>query len=1069
MKLRMEDAASLFAKFCLNSWFSFADICRKPLTERTMKNSGGQKRGLTSRMVFGTLVIFVTSVWLYSSGDVFHLEADPMAVDALPGQLVTVSVARPAATLEVDLVVRLESLNPEIALVPESVVIPRGATHSVIPVAPLRSGTANIRASAELFGEVVFSINVLDGPGRLEQVNPESIRLTLANGESAMVPVSVQVPPDTIPTVVDLVFAVDGRASFTDAVTRLQGAVPMIVSTLRTTYPRISFSFAVTKFLDYGGPGKIFHRVTIAGPEGDFERPFVLVAPAMLTETTAGVTAIADAIGVTLPGASEASTFASYLEALVQIAQGAGFDGNDNGSRTESGPAGVAGSATAPTTPGYLNPGASGDVPPFSTKPASVPSAGTLGGVGFRAGAQKIVLLATNTYPVSPFDRAQPAPDVVTGVGGIEVPSAFFQEVQTFPLLGAFQNQRYGPESASASVADPVNSVAPKGAATLLDAFDVLADMNIEVVSFFQISEPAPRGLIDPKPVLSAIAQLTGALDSNRVPLTFELIGGNAAQVANQIVEAIRPLLTGPKRVTLRAVGNDENFGFVFTPQEVTVPPGGIAQFQTTITGTGGSGMFEIHFVTEDGAIIGQIPVSINLAGAPTITGINPAAGPAGTPVTITGTGFSANPADIQVRFGDTPAQVISSTLTSIQTAVPAGTVAGPVNVVVTVNGMASNPFPFTIQHSITSFTPTSGPPGTPFVITGTGFAPTVGGNTVTFGTATATITSATNTEIRGTVPNLAAGPYPVRVTTNGVTTNVGTFTVILMPVLTSIVPDRGPGDTPFAITGTGFSTTVAQNTITFTDSQTGATANATVTSATATRLEGRVPVQLVAGPHAVRVTVTGGQPSLPLTFTVTPLITAVSPATAVILQQLQITGTGFSPTLSDNVVTLNGRAVPLLPASTASTLVVLVPLGTAGAGIDVVVTTRNIASNTFRVPLSQVPVIQTVSGIFETRENLVIRILGFDATGDLASAAIVIRDGEQQVLGFFPSISLSGVAPGQTEFNLNVPFANANHFTAAMTATVQLRDTAGNVSNLVTGQIINPDIRPRPVVQPLE
>ena len=56
---------------------------------------------------------------------------------------------------------------------------------------------------------------------------PRVIRLRLANGETAMVPVSVQVPPDTIPTVVDLVFAVDGRASFTDAVSRLQGAVPV--------------------------------------------------------------------------------------------------------------------------------------------------------------------------------------------------------------------------------------------------------------------------------------------------------------------------------------------------------------------------------------------------------------------------------------------------------------------------------------------------------------------------------------------------------------------------------------------------------------------------------------------------------------------------------------------------------------------------------------------------------------------------------------------------------------------------------------------------------------------------
>jgi hypothetical protein len=786
----------------------------------------------------------------------------------------------------------------------------------------------------------------------------------------------------------------------------------------------------------------------------------------MLAETTAGVTALSDAIGVTLPGASDASPFASYLEALIQIAQGAGFDGNDNGSRLESGPAGFAGTANVA---GYLNPGASGDVPPFSSKPATVPSAGTLGGVGFRTGAQKIVLLATNTYPVSPTDRAEPFPDVVVGVGGIEVPTSFFQEVFTFPLLGPFQNPRYGPVSSSVSAADPVTSVAPKGAATLVEAFDLLADMNIEVVSFFQISQQSPReGLIDPKPVLSAIAQLTGAVDADRVPLTFELIGGNAADVADQIVAAIRPLLTGPKQVTLRAVGNDENFGFAYTPQEVTVLPGGQAQFQTTITGTGGPGMFEIHFVTQDGATLGIIPVSINLdGGAPTITGVNPAAGPAGTPVTITGTGFSTTPSDITVRFGDLPATVTSSTLTNIQTSVPAGSVAGPVNVVVTVDGQASNPFPFTIQHRITSFTPTSGQPGIPFVIQGTGFAPTVGGNTVTFGTTTATLTSASNTELRGTVPTLAAGPYPVRVTTNGVTTDVGTFTVILIPTLTNITPNRGPGDTPFAITGAGFSATAAQNTITFTDNQTGATANATVTSATTTRLEGRVPVQLVAGPHNVTVTV-GGQRSMPLTFTVEPLLTGVSPATAVILQQLQISGTGFSPTLSENVVTLNGQAVPALPASSASTLVVLVPLGTTGTGLDVVVTTRGIASNTLRVPLSQVPGILTVSGIFTNRETLTINIAGFDPTGDVSSAAIVIRDGEGQVLGNFPSVSVSSVAANQASFNLAVPFNNANHFTAAMTVTVQLRDTAGNTSNAVTGRITNPDIRPRPTVQPL-
>ena len=191
-----------------------------------MKNSGGQMRGRTSRMVFGILVILVTSVWLYSSGEVLSLQINPMAVNALPGQRVTISVARPEATLDVDVTVRLESLNPDIARVVESIVIPRGEASSALEVEPLQAGSANIRASAELFGEKVFTINVLDDSGPLEAVNPEVIRLRLANGETAMVPVSVSVPPDTIPTVVDLVFAVDGRSSFCRCGLQAAGGCP---------------------------------------------------------------------------------------------------------------------------------------------------------------------------------------------------------------------------------------------------------------------------------------------------------------------------------------------------------------------------------------------------------------------------------------------------------------------------------------------------------------------------------------------------------------------------------------------------------------------------------------------------------------------------------------------------------------------------------------------------------------------------------------------------------------------------------------------------------------------------
>ena len=62
---------------------------------------------------------------------------------------------------------------------------------------------------------------------------------------------------------------------------------------------------------------------------------------------------------------------------------------------------------------------------------------------------------------------------------------------------------------------------------------------------------------------------MTGALDANRVPLVFELVGVNAIGLADQIVAAIRPLVVTPTRVTLKAVGNDAGFGFSFTPADV--------------------------------------------------------------------------------------------------------------------------------------------------------------------------------------------------------------------------------------------------------------------------------------------------------------------------------------------------------------------------------------------------------------------------------------------------------------------------------------------------------------------
>ena len=79
----------------------------------------------------------------------------------------------------------------------------------------------------------------------------------------------------------------------------------------------------------------------------------------------------------------------------------------------------------------------------------------------------------------------------------------------------------------------------------------------------------------------------------------------------------------------------------------------------------------------------------------PAISGLEPAAGPVGTSVVITGVNFGAAQGTSTVAFNGTAATPASWSATSITAAVPAGAATG--NVVVTVGGTASNGAAFTV------------------------------------------------------------------------------------------------------------------------------------------------------------------------------------------------------------------------------------------------------------------------------------------------------------------------------------------------------------------------------------
>jgi hypothetical protein len=158
---------------------------------------------------------------------------------------------------------------------------------------------------------------------------------------------------------------------------------------------------------------------------------------------------------------------------------------------------------------------------------------------------------------------------------------------------------------------------------------------------------------------------------------------------------------------------------------------------------------------------------------SPSITSLSPTSGPVGTPVTITGTNFGSTGT---VTFGGTMATTTSWSATSIGTSVPTGVPTGSMNVVVTVNGVASNGVNFTLSPGINSLSPTTGPVGTPVTITGTNLGST---GTVAFGGTIATTTSWSATSIATSVPTgVPTGNVNVVVTVSGVASNGMTFTV---------------------------------------------------------------------------------------------------------------------------------------------------------------------------------------------------------------------------------------------------------------------------------------------------
>jgi len=266
-----------------------------------------------------------------------------------------------------------------------------------------------------------------------------------------------------------------------------------------------------------------------------------------------------------------------------------------------------------------------------------------------------------------------------------------------------------------------------------------------------------------------------------------------------------------------------------------------------------------IKCAVPDGATTGPVTVRTSVGTSaektftvhlPTIAALSPAAGTAGTAVTVKGKYFGPVQGSSSVTFNGVPVTAYASwSDTVIKCTVPSGVTTGPVVVRTSVGTSAGKTFTVHLP-SITSLTPAAGTAGTVLTVKGKYFGPVQGSSSVTFnGVPVTAYASWSDKAIKCTVPGgVTTGPVTVR-------TSVGdspgkTFTMS-PPSITSLSPASGTAGTVVTVKGKYFGPFQGSSSVTFNGVPVIAYASWSDTAITCT-----VPSGVTTGPVVVRTSV---------------------------------------------------------------------------------------------------------------------------------------------------------------------------------------------------------------------
>lgn len=437
-----------------------------------------------------------------------------------------------------------------------------------------------------------------------------------------------------------------------------------------------------------------------------------------------------------------------------------------------------------------------------------------------------------------------------------------------------------------------------------------------------------------------------------------------------QVVAIVPNTSGGTVKATVGGLNSNTDHYFVVpTPRVDSVTPSsGVVGTQITVGGSGfqptrGSSQLKVNGFNasivswSDTEIVGTVPagaktgpiqVWVNSGSntdvmfsmpRPQVGQVTPASGPAGTAVTITGSGFGATQGSSTATIGGVALAVTSWSDTQIIANIPATAVTNWLQV--NVGGVASNATVyFTVPPPrITSISPILGPFDTQVTITGSGFQSSSTNGDLRFNNYTAPIVSWSDTQIIARVPTFAGGKEaPAIVTINGAQSNRDAYFYVADYALRSVFPNGGPVGTEVTINGLGFGGSQGSSALTFN----GVTATE-ITSWSQTQIVARVPSGASSGP--VRVRVNDILSNSDVSFTVSALhVSSVVPNRGPVGTEVTISGIGFGATQGTSTLTINNTAVTQVATWSDTQIVATVPSTTTGA---VKVNVAGVNSNT--------------------------------------------------------------------------------------------------------------------------